>query len=59
MVNQKPAEPEPLKGNGMNFVPTDNSGLDLSFLDADIDDIVGRLTVQEKISLLAGKDRWS
>ena len=53
------AEEAPLPGNGMNFVPTDNSKLDRSFLDANIKDVVAQLSVQEKIMLLAGKDRWS
>lgn len=58
-TNQKITQPEPLPGNGMNFVPTDNSHMDRSFLDADVDEIVAALTIPEKISLLAGKDRWS
>lgn len=49
----------PLPGNGMNFVPTDNSSLDRSFISANVDCLLARMTVQEKISLLAGKDRWS
>jgi beta-glucosidase len=50
---------QPLQGNGMNFIPTDNSSLDRSFLSADVEEVIGALTMQEKISLLAGKDRWS
>lgn len=50
---------EPLPGNGQNFIATDNSHLDRSFLSADIDELLKKLTVNEKISLLAGKDRWS
>ena len=43
----------------MNFVPTDNSHLDRSFVGADIEELLQQMTVQEKVSLLAGKDRWS
>lgn len=50
---------DPLPRNGMNFVPTDNSLLDRSFLHANIDHVIAQLTIPEKISLLAGKDRWS
>jgi hypothetical protein len=49
----------PLPGNGMHYIPTDNSHMDKSFLDADIPTLISQLTVPEKISLLAGKDRWS
>ena len=49
----------PLPGNGMHYVPTDNSHMDKSFLDANIHQLIAQMSVQEKISLLAGKDRWS
>lgn len=48
-----------LPGNGMHYLPTDNSQLDRSFLDADLHKLIAEMTVPEKISLLAGKDRWS
>lgn len=35
-----------------------NDTMDRSFLDADVDEIVGQLTDMEKISLLAGRDWW-
>jgi beta-glucosidase len=49
----------PLPGNGMHYIPTDNSHMNQSFLTADIRELIAQMTVQEKISLLAGKDRWS
>jgi len=52
-------DPAPLPGNGMHYLPTDNSHMNQSFLDANIEDLIAELTVPEKISLLAGKDRWS
>jgi hypothetical protein len=53
------SEQPALPGNGMHYSPTDNSHMNHSFLDADIADLLAALTVPEKISLLAGKDRWS
>lgn len=35
-----------------------NAGLDRSFLDVDVDQLLKQLTVEEKISLLAGKNWW-
>lgn len=49
----------PLPGNGMHYIPTDNSHMNKTFLDADIPTLIAQLTMPEKISLLAGKDRWS
>lgn len=35
-----------------------NAALDRSFLDANIDELLKKLTMDEKISLLAGKNWW-
>lgn len=32
--------------------------MDRSFIDADLDEIISKLTVQEKAALIAGKDFW-
>jgi beta-glucosidase len=35
-----------------------NDQLDRSFLDASVPELVKKMTMEEKISLLAGKDWW-
>jgi beta-glucosidase len=39
-------------------MPTTNDQMDRSFIDADIKQLVGELTMDEKISLLAGQGWW-
>lgn len=59
MSHKQDGDEPALLGNGMHYIPTDNSHLDRSFLSADLDELITKMTVPEKISLLAGKDRWS
>jgi beta-glucosidase len=35
-----------------------NSGLDQSFLTASIEDLVGRMSMSEKVAFTAGEDWW-
>jgi beta-glucosidase len=42
----------------MPAVNTTNDQMDKSFIDASIPELIKKLTTDEKISLLAGKDWW-
>jgi beta-glucosidase len=42
----------------MTAEPKGNAALDRSFLEADLEELLRQLSIEEKISLLAGKNWW-
>ncbi len=42
----------------MTAEPKGNAALDRSFLEADLEELLRQLSLEEKISLLAGKNWW-